>query len=174
MSRNGHQLEDFGALFEKMRRTAGKGRRVLLLLGTDAKLEALLKSVAEAVRPKDDEDVLEEPTDLPTTEQPFEDGKRAIAKAREELMQAASRAKEDVATGTSSQRLKETLVATTQSLHSKERALADARKRASDLKNEAVLEKSSADQARKAFATVEEKRSIRAVCLLYTSDAADE
>ena len=124
-------------------------------------LEALLKSVAEAVRPKDDDDVLEEPVELDVTEQPFVESKRAIAKAREELLEAASRAKDDVATGTSSQRLKETLVATTESLHSKERALADARQRATDLKNEASLEKSSADQARKAFATVEEKRCLR-------------
>ena len=46
-------------------------------------LEALLKSVAEAVRPKDDEDVLEEPVDLDVTEQPFVESKKAIAKARE-------------------------------------------------------------------------------------------
>ena len=48
---------------------------------------------------------------------------------------------------------------TTESLKSKERALSDARKRAAELKNDAQLEKSSADQARKAFAVVEEKRS---------------
>ena len=52
-------------------------------------LEALLKSVAEAVRPKDDDDVLEEPLELEATEQPFEDSKKAIAKAREELLEAA-------------------------------------------------------------------------------------
>ena len=59
-------------------------------------LEALLKSVAEAVRPKDDDEVLEEPTDFEATEQPFVDSKQAIARAREELLEAASRAKEDV------------------------------------------------------------------------------
>ena len=45
-------------------------------------LEALLKSVAEAVRPKDDDEVLEEPTELEATEQPFVESKRAIARAR--------------------------------------------------------------------------------------------
>ena len=106
---------------------------------------------------------MEEPTELPTTEQPFEDGKRAIARAREELLEAASRAKEDVATGTSSQRLKETLMETTESLKSKERRSGGR----AETSRGAQERRSTGKRVRpiklgKAFATVvEEKRSYK-------------
>jgi len=129
------------------------------------KLERLLAEVSQSVQPNPlpaefvqtaEADLAErDPKEL------FEAGKQAILKARGQILAAAQKAKDDIEAGSSSQRLKETLVAATESLKSKEKALHDARRQAAELKHAAQMEKATAAKNKEAFDAVEEQRVIR-------------